>query len=58
MNPAAVLAVLGTTAVGFAVYVALPWRWFSYHPLLMLLSHLALASVRVATAHAARLDTC
>jgi hypothetical protein len=41
------LAVLGGAAIGFALYFGLPWRWFSYHPLLMLLAHLALASVRL-----------
>lgn len=41
------LAVLTAVSVGLAVYVGLPWRWFSYHPLLMLLAHLALASVRL-----------
>jgi len=42
------LAVLTAVSVGLAVYVGLPWRWFSYHPLLMLLAHLALASAGIA----------
>lgn len=47
-RPRALLALLAAISAGLAVYVGRPWRWFSYHPLLMLLAHLALASAATA----------
>ena len=46
VRPVTAIIFLGAAAIGIGVFVGLPWRWFSYHPLLMLVSHLALAPVR------------
>lgn len=36
------------TAIGLAVYCGLPWRWFSYHPLLMMVAWLSIAFTSIA----------